>query len=112
LTSSRTAGFITVTGAGGIGKTRIALPVGEALAVVEAIIEDTKALGVLPLLSSLVDKSLIVADVASQEARFRLLESSRQYTRIDSSARMIRATAAILKTRPSNPGGKTLAQPP
>jgi hypothetical protein len=39
------------------------------------------------LLSSLVEKSLIVPDVASQEARFRLLESSRQYAQEKLAAR-------------------------
>jgi predicted ATPase/transcriptional regulator with XRE-family HTH domain len=36
-------------------------------------------LGVLELLSSLVDKSLVVADLDVPEPRYRLLESSRQY---------------------------------
>jgi predicted ATPase/DNA-binding CsgD family transcriptional regulator len=37
--------------------------------------------GVLELLSSLVDKSLVIADVSGCEPRYRLLETTRQYAR-------------------------------
>jgi predicted ATPase len=61
---------------------------GCTLATAAAVYADeVDELGVLTLLSSLVDKSLIVADVASQEARFRLLESSRQYAQEKLAAR-------------------------
>ncbi len=40
---------------------------------------DADELDVLALLSSLVDKSLLVADLGSRETRYRLLESSREY---------------------------------
>jgi predicted ATPase/transcriptional regulator with XRE-family HTH domain len=43
--------------------------------------EGVEELDVLDLLSSLVDKSLVVADVLGPEPRYRLLESSRQYAR-------------------------------
>lgn len=42
---------------------------------------EVDALVVLDLLSSLVDKSLVQADMARSETRYRLLESTRQYAR-------------------------------
>jgi predicted ATPase len=44
-------------------------------------------LGLLELLTSLVDKSLVVADLDGPEPRYRLLESSRQYAREKLAAR-------------------------
>ena len=43
--------------------------------------DDTDEIAVLDLLSSLVDKSLVLAEPAETETRYRLLESTRQYAR-------------------------------
>jgi predicted ATPase/transcriptional regulator with XRE-family HTH domain len=54
---------------------------GCTLASIAAVSADDAVdeIGVLELLSSLVDKSLVVADLDVPEPRYRLLESSRQY---------------------------------
>jgi predicted ATPase/DNA-binding XRE family transcriptional regulator len=53
------------------------LPLATALYCDDAIDD----FGVLQLLSALVDKSLVVADLSAREPRYRLLESSREYAR-------------------------------
>jgi predicted ATPase/DNA-binding XRE family transcriptional regulator len=51
-------------------------------AVARACFEDpVDELGVLALLASLVEKSLVVADLSGPEPRYRLLETARQYAR-------------------------------
>jgi tetratricopeptide (TPR) repeat protein len=56
---------------------------GCTLAAAEAVVADelVAELDVLDLLSRLVDKSLLVADQAAEEARFGMLETVRQYAR-------------------------------
>ncbi|MDP9272527.1 MAG: tetratricopeptide repeat protein, partial [Chloroflexota bacterium] len=56
---------------------------GCTLAAAEAVLADdiVAELDVLDLLSRLVDKSLLVADQAADEARFSMLETVRQYAR-------------------------------
>jgi non-specific serine/threonine protein kinase len=58
-----------------------------ATAVFAESAADVDALEVLGLLGSLVDKSLVVADLDGREARFRLLESAREYAREKLAAR-------------------------
>ena len=43
--------------------------------------DDEDDVGVIDLIESLVTKSLLVAELAGREQRYRLLESSRQYAR-------------------------------
>jgi predicted ATPase len=58
------------------------------LAAATAICDDDEGeIGVLTLLSSLVDKSLVVADLSDREPRYTLLESTRQYARDKLAAR-------------------------
>ncbi len=56
---------------------------GSTLAAVAAVCggEETAEVEAFNLLSSLVDKSLVVADLDGSEPRYRLLESSREYAR-------------------------------
>jgi len=58
-----------------------------ATAVFAAPAADVDAVEVLGLLGSLVDKSLVVADLERREVRYRLLESAREYAREKLAAR-------------------------
>jgi predicted ATPase/transcriptional regulator with XRE-family HTH domain len=64
----------------------------------QASIDD---LGVLEIMSSLVDKSMVVADLAASEPRYRLLETTREYARERLTARGDAALAAHRHARAS-----------